>query len=90
MLFLKLGIGSVSAREAPAMKDGRCTDHADTFTSLLADENPVWVAKRVGRFLSQDPSPLPDANLSWLADKVTLTVGYYGTLRNKALAEGSA
>ncbi|KAK3364355.1 Alpha/Beta hydrolase protein [Lasiosphaeria hispida] len=56
----------------------------------IADENPVWVANRVARFLSQDTLPLPDADLSWLADRVTLTVGYYGTLGNKALAESVA
>ena len=55
-----------------------------------ADENPVWVANRVARFLSQDSSPLPEADLSWLADRVTLTVGFYGTLNNKALAEGGS
>ncbi|KAK4442092.1 Alpha/Beta hydrolase protein [Podospora aff. communis PSN243] len=52
----------------------------------IADENPVWVARRVARFLEQDPAPIPDADLSWLADRVTLTVGFYGTLGNAALA----
>lgn len=52
---------------------------------LLADENPVWVANRVAKFLANDTSPLADADLSWLTDKVTLTVGYYGTLGNLAL-----
>jgi hypothetical protein len=52
---------------------------------LEADENPAWVANRIARFLSEDPDPLPDVDLSQLEDKATLTVGFYGTLENAAL-----
>ncbi|ORY65511.1 Alpha/Beta hydrolase protein [Pseudomassariella vexata] len=52
----------------------------------IADENPAWVARRVASFLATDTSPLPNIDLSYLADKVTLTVGFYGTLGNAALA----
>lgn len=52
----------------------------------LADENPVWVANRVAKFLAEDPSPLDSVDLSYLTDKVTLTVGFYGTIGNAALA----
>ncbi|EOO01300.1 putative soluble epoxide hydrolase protein [Phaeoacremonium minimum UCRPA7] len=51
----------------------------------IADENPTWVARRVFKFLAQDKSPLPHVDLSYLKDKVTLTVGYFGTLGNAAL-----
>lgn len=53
---------------------------------FLADENSAWVAKRLAKFLAQDASPIPDVDLSYLADKVTLTVGFYGTLGNAGLA----
>lgn len=52
----------------------------------IADENPVWVANRVLKFLAEDTSPLAAVDLSSLADKVTLTVGYYGTYRNQEIA----
>ncbi|KAH8819414.1 Alpha/Beta hydrolase protein [Xylogone sp. PMI_703] len=52
----------------------------------IADENPTWTASRILRFLEQDRSPPASVNLSHLTDKVTLTVGYYGTLANAALA----
>ncbi|CAJ2501860.1 Uu.00g047130.m01.CDS01 [Anthostomella pinea] len=51
----------------------------------IADENPVWVADRVQQFLAKDTSALPAVDLSYLKDRVTLTVGYYGTFRNAAL-----
>ncbi|KAI1205636.1 putative hydrolase [Annulohypoxylon truncatum] len=51
----------------------------------IADENPVWVANRVGRFLANDSSPIDAVDLSYLKDAVTLKVGYFGTLRNAAL-----
>ncbi|KAL7620857.1 hypothetical protein AAE478_009855 [Parahypoxylon ruwenzoriense] len=51
----------------------------------IADENPVWVANRIQRFLALDSSPLDAVDLSHLRDRVTLTVGYFGTLRNAAL-----
>ena len=56
----------------------------------VADENPVWVANRVLKFLANDDSPIPSIDLSYLKDKVTLTVGYYGTLGNAAIANVSA
>ncbi|KIX99878.1 uncharacterized protein Z520_04514 [Fonsecaea multimorphosa CBS 102226] len=52
----------------------------------IADENPAWVATRVHQFLEQEQNPPPSIDLSDLADKVTLTVGYFGTLGNVALA----
>ncbi len=52
---------------------------------LVADENPTWVAARVARFLAADASPLPSVNITHLADQVTLTVGFFGTLGNAAL-----
>ncbi|KAI1374258.1 putative hydrolase [Hypoxylon crocopeplum] len=51
----------------------------------IADENPLWVANRIHRFLSNDSSPPDAVDLSYLKDMVTLTVGYFGTLRNAAL-----
>ncbi|KAI1384282.1 putative hydrolase [Hypoxylon trugodes] len=51
----------------------------------IADENPVWVADRLQKFLANDSSPLEAVDLSYLKDRVTLKVGYYGTLRNAAL-----
>ncbi|KAF5007379.1 hypothetical protein FDECE_6310 [Fusarium decemcellulare] len=48
----------------------------------IADENPKWTAHRVAKFFGEDKSPLPSVDLSHLADTVTLTVGYYGTLGN--------
>ncbi|XDG08907.1 hypothetical protein ABKA04_008522 [Annulohypoxylon sp. FPYF3050] len=50
-----------------------------------ADENPVWVANRVQKFLANDSSPIDAVDLSYLKDAVTLKVGYFGTLRNAAL-----
>lgn len=52
---------------------------------IIADENPVWVANRVQQFLNNDSSPLKAVDLSYLKDRVTLKVGYFGTLRNAAL-----
>lgn len=52
-----------------------------------ADENPVWVANRIMKFLAEDASPPRSADLSWLEDKVTLTVGYLGTYRNEEIAK---
>ncbi|KAH9203898.1 Alpha/Beta hydrolase protein [Leptodontidium sp. 2 PMI_412] len=52
----------------------------------IADENPVWVASRILRFLAQDISPPASLDLSSLENVVTLTVGYFGTLGNAALA----
>ncbi|OAP59345.1 hypothetical protein AYL99_06643 [Fonsecaea erecta] len=52
----------------------------------IADENPAWVATRVQQFFAQEQSPPPAVDLSGLTDKVTLTVGYFGTLENAALA----
>ncbi|KAH8803573.1 Alpha/Beta hydrolase protein [Xylogone sp. PMI_703] len=53
----------------------------------IGEENPVWVANRVRRFFVEDgkfaPRPI---DLSYLTDKVTLTVGYFGTKGNTALA----
>ncbi|KIW12205.1 hypothetical protein PV08_09481 [Exophiala spinifera] len=55
----------------------------------IADENPAWVAARVQSFFEQDENPpLPTIDLSYLDDKVTLTVGYFGTLGNAARAGG--
>ncbi|OTA94142.1 hypothetical protein M434DRAFT_21084 [Hypoxylon sp. CO27-5] len=51
----------------------------------IADENPVWVANRIQKFLADDSSPLDPVDLSYLKDMVTLNVGYFGTLRNAAL-----
>ncbi|KAH8681292.1 Alpha/Beta hydrolase protein [Xylariales sp. PMI_506] len=52
----------------------------------LGDENPVWVANRIAKFLENDASPLESIDLSWFKNAVTLTVGYLGTLRNLQLA----
>ncbi|KAM7192088.1 Alpha/Beta hydrolase protein [Rhypophila sp. PSN 637] len=52
----------------------------------IADENPVWVANRLLKFFDKDPEPLEAIDLSWLTDKVTLQVGFLGTLDNAALA----
>ncbi|KAK4214206.1 Alpha/Beta hydrolase protein [Rhypophila decipiens] len=52
----------------------------------IADENPVWVANRLLKFFDEDPEPLEAVDLSWLTDKVTLQVGFLGTLDNAALA----
>ncbi|KAJ4424754.1 hypothetical protein N0V82_000473 [Gnomoniopsis sp. IMI 355080] len=52
----------------------------------IADENPVWVANRIIKFLAEDASPPQSVDLSWLDDKVTLTVGYLGTYRNQEIA----
>ncbi|KAK4183593.1 putative soluble epoxide hydrolase [Podospora australis] len=54
----------------------------------IADENPKWVAERVKRFLDADDEGQKPAvvDLGWLKDRVTLTVGFYGTLQNAALA----
>ncbi|KAL8314721.1 hypothetical protein RB593_008366 [Gaeumannomyces tritici] len=52
----------------------------------IADENPTWLARRVARFLADDPSPLSPIDLSGLADRITTNVGYFGTYRNMALA----
>jgi pimeloyl-ACP methyl ester carboxylesterase len=51
-----------------------------------ADENPKWVANRIGTFLSGHLPRLSDVDLSWLRDKVTLEYGFYGTLRNFELS----
>ncbi|KAI0880034.1 putative hydrolase [Annulohypoxylon maeteangense] len=51
----------------------------------LADENPVWVANRIQRFLANDSSTVEAVDLSSFKDMVTLKVGYFGTLRNAAL-----
>ncbi|KAL8408319.1 hypothetical protein RB594_006935 [Gaeumannomyces avenae] len=52
----------------------------------IADENPTCLARRVARFLADDPSPLSPIDLSGLADRITTNVGYFGTYRNMALA----
>lgn len=51
----------------------------------IADENPGWTARRVVRFFAEDGSVLPNLDLSYLKDLVTLNVGYFGTRRNMAL-----
>ncbi|KAL8382249.1 hypothetical protein RB595_006167 [Gaeumannomyces hyphopodioides] len=51
----------------------------------IADENPAWFARRVARFLADDPLPLAPIDLSGLADRITTNVGYFGTYRNLAL-----
>ncbi|KEY66630.1 hypothetical protein S7711_01925 [Stachybotrys chartarum IBT 7711] len=48
----------------------------------IADENPVWVTNRFLRFLARDNSTLPAIDLSSFRDRVTLTVGSFGTYRN--------
>lgn len=53
--------------------------------NILADENPVWVANRIQQFLAKATSPLSAVDLSYLKDRVTLKVGYFGTLGNAAL-----
>lgn len=57
---------------------------ADPFS---ADENPKWTARRVSRFFFEDDSAVPDVDLTWLEDRVTLDVGSYGTRRNMELGE---
>lgn len=57
------------------------TDHQNA-----ADENPEWVANRFLEFIADDASPPASIDLSSLENKVTLTVGYYGTLGNQELA----
>ncbi|KAI0169960.1 putative hydrolase [Hypoxylon sp. FL1284] len=68
----------------PVAKDLE-TDVVPKAGHWVADENPVWVANRIQKFLAQDSSPLDPVDLSYLKDMVTLKVGYYGTLRNAAL-----
>ncbi|KAK7035996.1 putative hydrolase or acyltransferase of alpha beta superfamily protein [Favolaschia claudopus] len=51
----------------------------------IADENPNWVADRILKFLGRDNDALPAVDLSHLKDQVTLSVGYFGTLRNARL-----
>ncbi|KAI1642653.1 putative hydrolase [Daldinia loculata] len=51
----------------------------------VADENPVWTANRIRQFLAKDSSPIDKVDLSYLKDRVTLKVAYFGTLRNAAL-----
>ncbi|KAI8961144.1 putative hydrolase [Daldinia sp. FL1419] len=50
----------------------------------IADENPVWTARRLQQFLAKDSSPIENVDLSSLKDRATLSVGYFGTLRNAA------
>lgn len=38
------------------------------------------------KFLAEDVSPPQSVDLSWLDDKVTLTVGYLGTYENQGIA----
>ncbi|KAF3809499.1 Soluble epoxide hydrolase [Colletotrichum gloeosporioides] len=52
----------------------------------IPDENPKWTAKRVARFFAEEKSDVKSIDLSYLADQVTLDVGYFGTRRNKKLA----
>lgn len=54
--------------------------------NLIADENPLWVANRVLQFLAKDRSVPRPIDLSYLTNKVTLTVGVYGTEENAVLA----
>ncbi|KAI1858114.1 hypothetical protein JX265_010782 [Neoarthrinium moseri] len=51
----------------------------------IGDENPTWVAERIARWLETDATPLVAVDLAWLDDRVTLEVGFYGTLGNAAL-----
>ncbi|KAF5640448.1 haloacetate dehalogenase H-1 [Fusarium sp. NRRL 52700] len=51
----------------------------------VADENPRWTARRVAKFFGENDDSLPNADLSYLDDLVTLDVGFYGTKRNVAL-----
>ncbi|KAH8821922.1 Alpha/Beta hydrolase protein [Xylogone sp. PMI_703] len=50
----------------------------------LGDENPVWLAKRLLRFFAAGVG-IPSVDLSYLDDKVTLTVGGAGTLNNAGI-----
>lgn len=52
----------------------------------VADENPKWLAKRINKFFSEGSDRLPATDLSWFENKVTLSVGYFGTYHNFALA----
>lgn len=52
----------------------------------LADENPKWLATRINKFFSEGSGRLPATDLSWFENKVTLSVGYFGTYHNFALA----
>ncbi|TFA97451.1 hypothetical protein CCMA1212_010821 [Trichoderma ghanense] len=71
---------------------GNVTNHLETDIvpkagHWIADENPVWVARRSVKFFSEESSqPPPPVDLSILNDKSTLTVGYFGTLQNVALS----
>lgn len=65
--------------------EAHCADDA----SLIADEHPAWVAARVQRFFEQDENPPPAIDQSFLDNKATLTVGYFGTLGNAASAGGA-
>ncbi|KAH8901686.1 alpha/beta-hydrolase [Thozetella sp. PMI_491] len=77
---LELGYSAVTANLT--------TDIVPKAGHWIADENPTWVAGRIARFLAEDPTPLPSVNLSSLADQVTLTIGFLGTLGNAALYVG--
>ncbi|KAI0549952.1 Alpha/Beta hydrolase protein [Xylaria curta] len=50
----------------------------------IGDENPAWTANRLAQFF-RDSTPIPDLDLSYLKDRVTLKIGFYGTYRNAAL-----
>ncbi|KAK7739964.1 hypothetical protein SLS53_005558 [Cytospora paraplurivora] len=66
--------------------DDLVTDVVPKAGHWIADENPWWVANRFLQFLAEDASAPASVDLSYLDDKVTLTVGYYGTLGNQELA----
>lgn len=65
----------------------RPLDMADSaIDEYAADENPIWVANRIIKFLADDMSPPEAVDLSSLEDQVTLTVDYLGTYRNQKIA----
>ncbi|KAI1496927.1 Alpha/Beta hydrolase protein [Biscogniauxia marginata] len=81
-----LGIESVLRQSFSPVSRDLETDIIPKAGHWIADENPVWVANRVLKFLAADTSPLAVVDLSYLKDLVTLKIGYYGTYRNAALA----
>lgn len=80
-----LGIQSVLQQSFEPISTDLQIDIIPKAGHWIADENPTWTANRVGKFFSDDNSTLSSIDLSYLADLVTLNVGYFGTQRNLAL-----
>ncbi|KAF3074316.1 hypothetical protein CFAM422_003725 [Trichoderma lentiforme] len=82
------GIPSVLQQIFSPASDNLQVDVVPKAGHWIADENPKWLATRINKFFSEGSSRLPATDLSWFENKVTLSVGYFGTYHNLAL--GSA